>query len=171
MAHDSHYIPDMRLHPDDSYRDYDWLYEHYVNQQLSTTDIAGLVGCSRSVIVRWLDKLGVPTRSKSEAIALAKEQQRELTGDPNAPKHRPWPEACLPPTADIVNVHRYKNHIDGKCGSCSEYDYCHQLMIEDSPVPYPCMAAVFSDIEAMWNEDPMLLVEFIKRRYGDDKSS
>lgn len=163
MADDSKHIPDMRLHPDESYRNRDWLYDHYVNKKMSTTDISAMVGCSRSVIVRWLNKLKVPTRTKSESIALAKEQQRELTGDPNAPKHTPWPEACLPPTFD--HPVRYKDNVDGVCGVCPKRKRCQRLMIEDSPIPLPCMAAIFSDIEAMWNQDPELLVDFIKYRY------
>jgi len=49
---------------DASYRDEGWLREQYVTQQKTTAGIADECGCSQAVIVKWLRKHGIESRSR-----------------------------------------------------------------------------------------------------------
>ena len=44
------------------YRDRDWLYDKYINEQLSTTQIAKMLNVNHDTIWRWLKKFNIPTR-------------------------------------------------------------------------------------------------------------
>lgn len=48
----------------------EWLRAHYVQQGLSTGDIAALAGVTDAAIIFWLDKHGIPRRTVSAARAL-----------------------------------------------------------------------------------------------------
>lgn len=52
------------------YQGHDWLYSKYITEQLSTTDIASLLGCNFSTIANWLHKLGIPARTRDEGAKL-----------------------------------------------------------------------------------------------------
>lgn len=55
------------------YQDKDWLYEKYVNEKLSTVEIARIYRenekrwCDPNTISRWLKKHDIPMRSLAEA--------------------------------------------------------------------------------------------------------
>jgi len=50
------------------YKDRDWLYEQYVTNKKSTTEIAKMVGVSHKTISRWLIKLEIGTRDTQAAL-------------------------------------------------------------------------------------------------------
>ena len=52
------------------YKDKDWLYEEYIVNMRSTTDIAKECGVSYKTICRWANKLGVQLRDPKEAIDI-----------------------------------------------------------------------------------------------------
>ena len=52
------------------YRDKEWLFQKYVDEKLSTQQIARMLGCSDGTVWQWLKKHNIPTRSKSEALKL-----------------------------------------------------------------------------------------------------
>ena len=49
------------------YRNRPWLYHQYCASGLSPPDIASKCGCGKSTIHRWLERLGVPKRTNSQA--------------------------------------------------------------------------------------------------------
>lgn len=52
------------------YRDEEWLREKYIAEELSTREIGDLCDRSKETIRRWLDRHGIPKRSKSEAARI-----------------------------------------------------------------------------------------------------
>jgi hypothetical protein len=44
------------------YEDRDWLYQKYVEEDMTTTAIADLLGCSHQTIWLWLKKFNIPRR-------------------------------------------------------------------------------------------------------------
>lgn len=66
----------------------EWLWEHYWDKEMNSRDLAELVYGKRengSNITRWMKKLGIPARSRTDAIALQwknnherREAQRKL---------------------------------------------------------------------------------------------
>lgn len=54
--------------------DKDELYDLYVNQGLSTTDISKIYNCSARTIQNWLHRYDIPVRSDSEAVKLNRSQ-------------------------------------------------------------------------------------------------
>lgn len=64
------------------YQNKDWLYQKYVIEKLSTTEITIIVNSHRSVIFRWLKKFGIKTRTPSEALkgrVLSEEWKRKIS--------------------------------------------------------------------------------------------
>lgn len=59
----------LKRHEGGKYRDRDWLKEKYVEESLSTQDIAELCGTSSSHIHQWLLKHEIKTRSRQEAAS------------------------------------------------------------------------------------------------------
>lgn len=53
------------------YKNKNWLYEHYINQKLSSTKIAKICNCSDSTIRTWIKKFNIKMRTKSEAFSGA----------------------------------------------------------------------------------------------------
>ena len=51
-------------------RDKEWLYHKYWGEELSASEIGKEVGCSHSLVLGWMKKLGIPARSLSEAQRL-----------------------------------------------------------------------------------------------------
>jgi hypothetical protein len=51
------------------HQDRDWLYQKYVVEEWSTTDMGKSAGVSDHTIRTWLRKFGIPIRSMSEAMA------------------------------------------------------------------------------------------------------
>lgn len=58
--------------PAQSFREKEWLEEHYVHRQKSCKDIAEEFGVTDAAIVFWLRKHDIPRRSVSEARAIKK---------------------------------------------------------------------------------------------------
>lgn len=56
------------------YCDGEWLREKYVEEGLSTHEIADICGCGPKAICDWLDRHGIETRSMSEAGKLRAEK-------------------------------------------------------------------------------------------------
>ena len=52
-----------------SYQDKEWLTQKYWDEELSQRQIAEIADCHTSSIEVWMRRLGIPTRSRSEAIA------------------------------------------------------------------------------------------------------
>lgn len=65
----------------DKLEDEDWMYEQYVENRRSSTDIASELGVGQSTIISWLKRSGIEIRSTSEAklskFAFAKLQNDE----------------------------------------------------------------------------------------------
>jgi len=62
---------------DAPWRDEDTLRELYVNQRLSTQEVADEFGCTGSAIFRWLKKHDIPIRSQSEGQQLNTPELRD----------------------------------------------------------------------------------------------
>ncbi len=63
----------------EKYRDKEWLQEQYHGQQLSANDISNKCDCSKSTILRWLDKHNIDKRDKSEAAKIRAERYPHTT--------------------------------------------------------------------------------------------
>lgn len=50
----------------DEYRNKKWLYKKYIEEELTSSDIAKIVGCGRHIIIKWLKKFGIKIRGISE---------------------------------------------------------------------------------------------------------
>ena len=84
------------------YKDKDWLKRQYLDEELSTTQIAQLCNCSDETIRYWLTKHNIPIRSWSKAGHLARgnycdlsEKAKqwidgELLGDGRLHSHSKW---------------------------------------------------------------------------------
>ena len=59
-----------------TFRDYEWMWEHYINQQLTTRELARRAGCCQETAWRWLRNLGIPTRDAKTARKLMKHGHR-----------------------------------------------------------------------------------------------
>lgn len=59
------------------YRDADWLRRKYVDERLSSSEIADICECHKSTILSWLDRHGIDTRSASEATRVEWEGDEE----------------------------------------------------------------------------------------------
>jgi hypothetical protein len=145
-------IKDMKLSPDDTYRDRDWLYKHYVEEQLSSVKMAEMVGCARSTIQHWLNKHDIQMRSKSEAMTI------RYSGE-HSPTPTTWPDDCIPPAFEPPLT----RHRGGKCAVCEHIAYCDRIKNEESVMPYPCQAIRLSDIIGLWMEEPARLIELFER--------
>lgn len=49
------------------YKNKDWLYKKYYDEELNITEMAEIAGCSGMTICNWMDKFGYERRSNSEA--------------------------------------------------------------------------------------------------------
>lgn len=75
-----------------NYRDYKWLYEHYITKKMSTIEIGRICGVSSEPIRKHLHRFDIPIRSRSEALKGYKKTNehirnmaaglRELYSDP-----------------------------------------------------------------------------------------
>jgi len=63
------------------YKTHGWMNQMYTVDELSTTKIASIAGCSASTIFRWLKRLEIKVRTQSEAESGTK--------NPNYGKHHP----------------------------------------------------------------------------------
>ena len=53
------------------YKNKKWLWEHYVEKELSTYQIADQIGCGFQTVCRWLDELGIPYKAVNENLLVA----------------------------------------------------------------------------------------------------
>jgi len=56
------------------YHDPDWLRQKYINEQLTTRQIADLANTHSTTISTWLGKFGIPARDKQESVTIAWER-------------------------------------------------------------------------------------------------
>lgn len=69
----------------------DELYDLYVNQELSSTDIAKIYNCSAKAIQNWLHRFNIPVRDNSTAVKLNRSKwtdEQELMRSQNY--HKTW---------------------------------------------------------------------------------
>lgn len=53
-----------------TYRDYDWMYEHYIVQKMSMDEVSQKANCCAATVYLWLKRLGIKKRTLSEALRL-----------------------------------------------------------------------------------------------------
>lgn len=63
---------DVDIPNEDPHRDEELMETLYVEEELSSTDIASLLECSTNTVVTWLERHGIDTRSLAEGQSLAK---------------------------------------------------------------------------------------------------
>jgi len=51
---------------DKKYQEEDWLREKYLDEQMSSRQIANVAGCSHRTILNWLDKFNIETREAKQ---------------------------------------------------------------------------------------------------------
>jgi len=61
----------------ENYRDKEWLYQKYWNEEMSQSEIADVCDCSDETIRRWMERHGIEKRDSSEAISLSWEGDDE----------------------------------------------------------------------------------------------
>lgn len=61
------------------YRNKEWLYDKYWNEELSQEKIGGLCGTTRSTVRYWLKKFNISQRSFSESVHLARANHCKLS--------------------------------------------------------------------------------------------
>jgi hypothetical protein len=61
------------------YKDEDWLRSKYLDEKLSTREIAELADCTAPTIQDWLDRHEIEKRSKSEAAKIRAEKYPHTT--------------------------------------------------------------------------------------------
>lgn len=66
---------------DTIFRDYDKLYDLYVNQQLSTNKIADIIGCNYGIVYKALTSHGIEIRSRAESAQKRECNDIPLTGE------------------------------------------------------------------------------------------
>jgi len=74
------------MDPSVTYKNYDWMYQKYIVEELSTPKIADVVGCGSTTVFRWLRKLGIRPRSRSEACRGNKNHNHGTTLSENTRK-------------------------------------------------------------------------------------
>lgn len=55
---------------DKLYKNKSWLYQKYINEELTLREIGNLSGCKRGIVYYWLKKYNIIRRSTSEALLL-----------------------------------------------------------------------------------------------------
>jgi len=108
---------------------YDWLYNMYINRNMSVMEIAELVGCKRSNIQYWLNKHKIPTRNVSEVRKLkhwgSVGKQNGMYG--KIGKRNPnWKGGCSPERQKLYSSTKWKklvqcvfkrdNYVCQRCG-------------------------------------------------------
>lgn len=100
------------------YENREWLYSHYVEEEMSYQEIADLVGCSLVTIHRWVKKHDIPTRSLFDAQIIQTRRRRgdkkpyskpnrNLLENPEWLYHQYWAEDhTLPELAVIIGCNR-----------------------------------------------------------------
>ena len=61
------------------YRNKEWLYNKYIEEELSTTQISKFCNSGNTVIWNWLYRLNIPMRFIGEAIHLRKTNHCNLS--------------------------------------------------------------------------------------------
>lgn len=126
--------------------DKDELYDLYIDQELSTTDIAKLLGCSARTIQNWLHRYEIPVRSDGDSVKLNRSKwtdERELSR--SRAVHQAWanksqeekeliaqrkrdnPNINSPESIKKANLTRIANGTTKQ--SKSENDFYHKLLI------------------------------------------
>jgi len=62
-----------------SYKDKEWLRDHYVSKELSQKEIADMCDVTKPTIKYWLEKFEIPIRDKSEAAKIRAERYPHTT--------------------------------------------------------------------------------------------
>lgn len=58
-------------------RDRDYLYDLYINHQMSAGDIAAVIGCTGTAVQQYLNKFSIPIRSASDRQILASSKRKK----------------------------------------------------------------------------------------------
>ena len=61
------------------YTNKEWLFDHYINKNLSPNEIADLLKVGRTVIRKWLKKLNIPIRNSSSACKISSKHNAAKT--------------------------------------------------------------------------------------------
>jgi hypothetical protein len=77
------------------WQNHDWLYDHYINKEMSMPQIASLVDAYQSIIGRWLHLFNIPMRSQGGITPRRYTDKRKyvnlwLPNHPTASKSRPY---------------------------------------------------------------------------------
>ena len=70
------------------YRDTGWLREKYLKEGLSCKAIGRLVERDAATIWRWLRRLEIPTRTRSEAMKKREKKRRQITEEERQERQR-----------------------------------------------------------------------------------
>lgn len=63
---------DVEIPDDKPYQDAELMERLYVDEELSTTEVAAVLDCSTGAVIDWLGRLGIGTRSRSEGVSISK---------------------------------------------------------------------------------------------------
>lgn len=66
----------------EKYKNKEWLYKKYIEEELTGTDIGKIVGCNRHTITNWLKRFNIPTRNNSTS-KLCKGYWNRVSGKNN----------------------------------------------------------------------------------------
>jgi len=104
------------------YKHEGWMRQHYITQELTAQSVARLAGCSQSTIFNWLRRLGIPSRSYSEARLGDKNPMYGRRGE-NSPirGRRPTTEELQ----KMSNANRGENHPN--YGKTLSVDWCKKI--------------------------------------------
>ena len=60
-------------------RDKDWMYDHYINKNLSCGEIAKIIGCTGTAVLQYMMQYDIPVRDSSERQKLASVYRNKKT--------------------------------------------------------------------------------------------
>ena len=121
------------------YQDYDWCYEHYVNQGLNHEEMADIAGCTKRVIEKWCqEKHHIDTYFRMKEKTLSEKQYDlvigSLLGDGHIDKREKFPLFIVSHAEDQKDYLYYKYEImNDLCEMTpTKYDGKKQHRIMDS---------------------------------------
>ena len=105
------------------YRDKDWLYQRYIKEQLSGTEVAKLANCHKQSVWYWLKKFKIPARTHSEYTKL---WHKNNLGIHSGDRHPRWKGGRLIDRNGYILIYK-PNHPRIK----KNYVYEHRLVMEE----------------------------------------
>lgn len=70
---------DVEIPDEEPYKDEETMRALYEDEELSTTQISAVLGCSTGAATEWLGKLGIDTRSRSDAMKISRRDDLTVT--------------------------------------------------------------------------------------------